>query len=156
MNTREGRAARQLKLAKTNGNHECIEFEMTVRIQDFAAITNVNTISELEQLLQKRYCNDANSFWLSHNDESKPSMSLLVKGDIAYLHYFPSESHPGFASSRNDENLIDGTTIFFLDSPDQEQEILNSSVVSFAQALKAATEFFYSKNLPKSINWSEL
>ncbi len=98
-----------------------------------------------------------NSFWLSHSDGTKPSLSMLVRGDLACLHYFPDDSHPGVSSIGEVAALKPGgTTIFFIDNPDQEQEILNSSVIHFAKAIEVAKEFFACKGLPRSIKWFEL
>ena len=49
-----------------------------------------------------------------------------------------------------------GTTLFFMDSPDQEQEVLNSSVVPFSKAIEVANEFLFSEEMPRAIKWFEL
>jgi len=129
---------------------------MTLRIQDFENTRNADDVNELERALRVRH-DDANSFWLSHGKETKPALSILVRGDLAYLHYFPDDSHPGFSSIGAVRELKrDGTTTFFLDTPEQEQEIVNSSIVSFSEAVKVAKEFFISKDLPEAIKWFEL
>jgi hypothetical protein len=129
---------------------------MTVRIQDFESTRNAKDVNELERALRSRH-GDANSFWLSHGEETKPALSILVRGDLAYLHYFPNDSHPGFASIGTVRELKpDHTTTFFLDTPDQEQEIMNNSIVSFSEAVQAAKAFFISKDLPAAIRWVEL
>jgi hypothetical protein len=130
---------------------------MALRVQDFESVTTANSVEQLEEALQKRYRDGVNSFWLSHDAETKPSISMLMKSDLAYLHYFPNDSHPGFASVGTVSELPQHkATTFFLDSPDQAQEILNSSIVPLSKALEVAKEFFASKDLPGHIKWSEL
>lgn len=129
---------------------------MALRVEDFYDDCDVTSAVELESALQKRY-GSANSFWLSHDREKYPSISLLVKGDLATVTYFPHDDHPGFTSVGNIEGLDpDGVTVFYLDSPTQEQEVLNASVVPFSTALEVAKEFFRSKELPRAIKWFEL
>ena len=43
-----------------------------------------------------------------------------------------------------------------MDSPDQAQEVLNSSVVPFNKAVEVAKEFFLSEEMPVAIDWLEL
>lgn len=130
---------------------------MNMRIEDFEGAYEASDISELEMVLQKRYGPGVNGFWLSHDNEKYPSVSLLVRGDLACLHYFPADSHPGFLSVGSIQELKpDESTIFFLDNPNQEQEIPNSSVISFYEAVEVAKGFFASKELPGSIEWLEL
>jgi hypothetical protein len=127
-----------------------------LRVDDFNHTVMVSDEEALERALRVRYA-DANSFWLTHDHEKNPAVSILVRGELAYVHYFPSESHPGFASVGSCENVARaGSTIFFMDSVNQEQEILNASVVPFSKALKAATEFFSHKELPSCLEWTEL
>ena len=130
---------------------------MNMRIEDFEGAYEASDISELETVLQKRYGPGVNGFWLSHDNKKHPSVSLLVKGDLACLHYFPTDSHPGFLSVGSVQELNpDEATIFFLDNPDQEQEMPNSSVIHFSKAVQVAKDFFASEELPRSIEWLEL
>jgi hypothetical protein len=130
---------------------------MNMRIEDFAGAYEASNTSELERLLQKRYGPGVNSFWLSHDDEKYPSVSLLVKGDLACLHYFPADTHPGFLSIGSVQELKpDEATTFFLNNLDQEQEMPNGSVIQYSKAVEVAKVFFASKELPRSIEWLEL
>ena len=129
-----------------------------MRIEDFFQNTLVHEESDLEVFLSRRYGDGVNSFWLHHFDELPlPAISLLVKGDISSLVYFPAKSHPGFKSVGHLKDLApDGTTTFFLDNLKQRQELLNDSVVSFQVALQVAKEFLISGDLPTAIEWFEL
>lgn len=127
-----------------------------MRIDDSKGTYQTKNSSELETVLQRRYGPGLNSFWLSHDGESYPTVALLVKGDLACLHYFPKDSHPGFLSIGPVQELKpDGATTFLLDNLD-EAEMPNSSVVYFHQAVEVAKEFLASKELPKSVQWIEL
>jgi hypothetical protein len=81
----------------------------------------------------------------------------MVSGDLAYVHYFPKDRHPGFASLGMLPGLRPGgDTSFFPDDTNETFEIMNQAVVRFADALRVAQEFAISPELPKSIQWSEL
>ena len=131
--------------------------KMAMRVEDFYDAHDVASITDLESALNKRYGQGVNSFWLSHAREKGPVISLLVKGDLATLTYFPGRDHPGFTSIGKMEGLNpDENTILYLDNPDQAQEIPNTSIVPFSTALEVSKEFFNSRNLPTAIQWFEL
>jgi len=130
---------------------------MALLVADFYEVCHVTSIRELEVALGRRYGPCANHFWISHDQEKNPTLAMFVKGDLASLTYFPNDSHPGFTSIGAIEGLNpDETSIFYMDSPTQEQEVLNSSIVTFPTALNVAREFFSSKELPRAIQWFEL
>ena len=126
-------------------------------IEDFNGTCDVSNATELENALNKRYGQEANSFWLTHSPSKSPSLAILVKGDLASLNYFPGGDSAGFTSVGEVKGLNpDEMSIFYLDNPNQEQEVLNSSIVPFSDALKTAKEFLASKKLPSTIEWFEL
>jgi Immunity protein Imm1 len=104
----------------------------------------------------RRDANGRNCFWLSHDDQPYPFLGVLVKGDLAYVHYFPEDRHAGHRSLGNLPGLDpEGLTTFYLDEG-TPQEILNDGIVLFEKALAAAKEFHQSPALPRSIEWQEL
>src|SRR5271157_2762678 len=126
---------------------------MNMRIWDFEGAYEANNISELDAVLQKRYGPGLNGFWLSHDNEKYPTISLLVKGDLSTLLYVPRESHPGFTPVGRVEGLDrTGNTMFSIDTIEQELEVSNEAVVLFSTALSVAKDFFASKELPGSID----
>jgi hypothetical protein len=130
---------------------------MSMKIEDFEGIYEVNNMSELGTILQKRYGPGVNGFWLSHDNDKYPAISLLVKGDLATLLYVPRESHPGFTPVGRVADLDKKeTTTFSVDTIEQEMEISNKAIVLFSTALSVAKDFFTSKELPRSIEWVEL
>ena len=131
--------------------------DITMTIYDFAGRHEVNNISALETVLQTRYGLHRNGFWISHHEERNPVLSLLVAGDLATALYFPYEGHPGFTSVGRVEGLDQNEfTTFSYDTIEQEQDFINSQIITFSNALLAAKDFFASKGLPKSIQWFEL
>jgi len=81
----------------------------------------------------------------------------MVNGNLAYVHYFPEERHPGCASVGNLSRLSrGGITNFYHDPGGEPFDILNGAVVPFSEALKVAQEFAVSKEMPKCIPWDSL
>jgi hypothetical protein len=127
-----------------------------MKIEDYDSVCEVATSQDIEAALSKRHGNGMNTFWLSHGIEEYPYINILAKGDLAYIHYFPRDGHPGFASVA--EGPVDkphDSSVFFL-CPTEKLWILNSAVVPFSDALKAAKEFSITAAMPKSIQWFEL
>ena len=130
-----------------------------MRVYDFDGLVEVSNIRELEKALMKRYLKDGeevNHFWLDH-DEAYPSLAIPIRGNLAGLHYFPEEGHPGFRSEGNMKGLKMGkTTEFYMNIHGQSIDVINDAIVPVSVALRVAKEFFYSKELPKSVEWFEL
>jgi Immunity protein Imm1 len=126
-------------------------------IEDYHTACDITTLAEVEALLRRRYGAGRNAFWLRHGCNKFPAINIMVSGDLAYIHYFPKERHPGFASVGMLPGLRSGEeTDFFLSSSNEPLGIMNDAVVRFSDALKAAQEFAISPELPKCIQWSEL
>jgi hypothetical protein len=128
-----------------------------MKSQDNESELNVTNPRDIEAALSKRQASGRNSFWLSHGAELYPVINILVKRDVAYLEYFPSEGHPGFTSvGRSLDLMPGGHTAFFPDDTNETLQIMNEAVVPFSDALRAAQEFAISQALPKCIQWFEL
>lgn len=129
-----------------------------MNVADIKGVLTARTILELETLLMRRCANSFNSFWLSHCDEDYPKLSLLVKGDLATLNYFPKEFDAAFVSVGRMPELKVGETTTFSISTDRADDliVLNDAVLPFSAALEAAKEFFHSGDLPKSVEWLQL
>lgn len=69
-----------------------------MRIEDFESEHDVTRPGDMTAALSKRDGRGINSFWLSHGAEEFPAINIMVKGDLAYVHYFPKHRHPGYAS----------------------------------------------------------
>jgi hypothetical protein len=127
-----------------------------MKIADFQGIYQADNIHELETILMKRYGGGFNSFWLSYDSDEYPQIGLLVKGDLAYIHYFPKEYDAGFTSVGTVSDLPGETTIFHLTKTGDDASVLNEAVLPFSAALRAAKEFFSAKELPTSVDWERL
>ncbi len=129
-----------------------------MKIRDMSDKTfDATNNSDVERILLKRYGQGVNAFWLHHEPQETPSLLILVNNKLANLNYFPNEDHPGYYSiARVPLAPADGTTVFFMNSPDEEEHVYNGAIVPFADALVAAKEFLVSPKLPPSIEWFEL
>jgi hypothetical protein len=128
-----------------------------MRVQDFEGVYQASTPNAIESVLAKRYGGGVNAFWLSHGDSKYPAILILVKGELASLHYFPRERHAGFRSVGAVEGLEPGgSSTFFMNNPHEEQEVLNDSIVPFSVALEVANEFSACTDLPRFAEWFEL
>src|ERR1035441_3537567 len=99
---------------------------MQMRIEDFGGVSDLANEEDIEKALAKRYGEGVNEFWLFYTDNKFPAISILVKGDIAALHYFPKDQDPGMTSIGGRLNLeAGGTTIFYINTTEEEQEVPN-------------------------------
>lgn len=121
-------------------------------------VHEVTNVDELEAILMRRHDNSASSFWLAHGVEEYPVLSLLVKDDLATLNFMPKEFDAGFASVGSKTALTPGDTTIFPISNNRADDVvvLNDAVLPFSIALQAAREFFFTKDLPKSLEWKQL
>jgi hypothetical protein len=86
-----------------------------MRIEDFDSDNDVTKPVDITAALSKRDGRRINSFWLSHGAEKYPTINIMVKGDLAYVHYFSKRRHPGYASvAKVLGPRPKGTSIFFL------------------------------------------
>ena len=122
-----------------------------VRVRTFDQEARPQTIAELRIVMSFRKENFA-SFWLSAGEG--PSLAVLVKDDIACVHYFPSKEHPGFHSVGLKADWE--TMVSFVADNYEAIDVPLAMVVPWNAALLAAEEFFQSSVTPTSIKWSEL
>jgi hypothetical protein len=127
-------------------------------VVDIAGAHEVKNVRELEAVLMRRYKNDLNAFWLAHRNGEYPTLSLLVKEDLASLNYIPKEHVAGLRSVGNMPHLNSGETTRFSISNNSGDDlfVLNDAVLPFSAALRAAKEFFFSEDPPQSIEWLQL
>jgi hypothetical protein len=72
---------------------------------------------------------------------------IFVNKDLATLHYFPCDDHPGFYSEGAMPGLDpDGDAVFFMNDLTEEEGFPNYKVVPFSAALVAAKESLASPN----------
>ena len=128
-----------------------------MKISDFASVYETHSDPEIELVLSKRYGDGVNELWLSNGTDKFPAISILVKGNLASLNYFPKPRDPGYRSAGPGLGLKPGGfTTFYINTPTEEQDVLNDSIVLFSDALAAAKQFAISTALPTAIDWVEL
>ena len=128
-----------------------------MRIEDLDSAHHVTNIADIEVVLNKRHRAGINSFWLADGAGTFPAINIMVNGDLAYVHYFPNDNHPGFASVGNLPGLRVGEfSEFFPEQSNDSFDIMNEAVIPFSDALKVAQEFASSPTMPKCIGWNSL
>lgn len=129
-----------------------------MKVHDISGSYQVDSIHELESVLRRRDENCANAFWLSHDDNPYPVLSLLVKGELATLHYMPKEYEAGCRSVGKMMGVKKGESTRFAISKYRGDDVyvLNEALLPFPVALEVAKEFFLSDKLPQSVEWFDL
>ena len=70
----------------------------------------VDDIQGLKRVLAWRDARGGAIFWLSGEDVRYPCLGIRVSGNIADVHYFPEEGHPGFRCLGGEGLPEDGET----------------------------------------------
>jgi len=130
-----------------------------MRVMDLNGIRVIKDMRELEELLSQKSDTDINNFTLSDENGGCPLLDVLVNGNLASLHYWFEQDHPGFRSFENlPPTESRGTTSF--DSSnllgDRVVSVDNLFVVPRSLAIDAAKEFFLTQELPNCVKWMEL
>jgi hypothetical protein len=117
----------------------------------------VDSIQDLESVLQRRDANGANAFWLSH-DARFPVLVVLVKDDVATVQYGPGDREAGWMSVGNlSDGITGGLTRFDTSQhPAGGVFIMNETLLPFSVAVEAAKEFFLDPTPPQSVEWLKL
>src|SRR6266508_5609040 len=81
-------------------------------VTDLTGTHEVSDLRELDAILSRRQ-DGKNWYWLAHGTDLYPTLTLVVKGDLAYLWFVPNHSNPGFNSIATDHGLDpNGSTTF--------------------------------------------
>ncbi len=97
-------------------------------------------------------------FWLSDGDYTFPALVLRVTGDVADVHYFPEDGHPGFRCVAI-QGLLEGgvTTLVYAGcDPWTGEDTPNEFIISIESARVIAEHFFVSKLMSNAVRWLEL
>jgi hypothetical protein len=124
-----------------------------VKIEDVRGVRVVESMIELDAALTESIRAGVREFWLS-DEHAFPAMAIWVKDDLATLHFFREEAHPGL---RSIGTILPtkGIVYFAPESTHQAEAVPNRFVVSLASALAAAKQFMLAK-IPDSIEWMDL
>src|SRR5258708_5310504 len=100
-----------------------------MRIQDYDSVWNVTKPADIEAALNKRHDGGINSFWLSHGTGLFPVIGMLVKGNLANVHYIPRDRDAGFTSvAKVLESSSEETSVFFV-RPTEKIWVRNGAVI---------------------------
>ena len=129
-----------------------------MHVSDIKRNHEIESIGDLNAILAKRYENESNGFWLSHESAEYPMLGVFVKKDLAYLHYIPAEYDAGFASVGGACDLPTGETTRFPMSVHEGDDIFvrNEAVIPVSVAFCAVRDFFSSRELPNCVEWKRL
>ena len=87
------------------------------------------------------------------SEQRHPKLVIHTNADLAYVHYFPAERHPGFQAVGGGN--ADGKVTFWQEG--QGEFCMPSAVVvTIEKAYAAAADFFNSRSLPGCVEWTEL
>jgi hypothetical protein len=97
-------------------------------------------------------------FWLTPDAQRNPALAIRVSGDMADVHYFPTDGHPGFRCLGGD-GLPEGglTTLVYQGAdPASGEQTPNEFVVPFETARAVAREFYRTQQMAAAVSWFEL
>jgi hypothetical protein len=81
-----------------------------VRVGGYSQTWRVDDDKSLEAALAWRDDRGGAIFWLTPDDREYPALAIRVTGDLADVHYFPLDGHPGFRCLGGDELPEGGLT----------------------------------------------
>jgi len=127
-----------------------------MKITHFGGVEECDSIAKLHAVLEKRYGNNANEFWIN-NKQKTPCFGVMVKDEYAYIQYFPDDESAGFVGKVENNNLPpEEIMIFYTNTVDEEIEVLNEMVVLFSEVEKVVIDFYNNCELSKCLNWNVL
>jgi hypothetical protein len=116
---------------------------------------SVETGSEIAGVLARRHDRGVNEFWLFYKGQEFPRMAINVAGDLAFVHYFPCDGHPGWRLLGHVAGLDPkGETAFQICG--EYDTAPNVFVVPCRVALEVAIAFSNDTRMPEVGEWYEL
>jgi hypothetical protein len=127
-----------------------------MKVYHFDDVTDCESLEALNNTLMIRHENGSNEFEL-HGSGEYPFMTIIVKNELACVHFFENEDDCGHYAYC-DEKLLeeDGYTTFYIGSATSETEVSNELVIPFSLALMAAQDFFLFLKMTENLKWFEL
>lgn len=125
-------------------------------IKHFGGSEQVTNTEDLARILNKRYAEDVNEFWITKDNQNNPCLVILVNKNLANVTYFPNEESSGFQCIGNMHNLNQNEfSVFYTNTLEEEIEISNSAIITFDKAMKIALDFLENRDIFDSIEWFE-
>jgi hypothetical protein len=117
--------------------------------------------SALEQVLRFRDGLGGGQFWLAHDDGSYPAIAIRISGELADVHYFPFEGHPGYraqASPSASQGPGGQSVVLIYEGcdPSTGEESPVEFIVPIDTAIGLAREFHRTGTRPQGAAWFEL
>jgi hypothetical protein len=112
---------------------------------------DVQDVAALEKAFAWRDSRGGAGFWLAHGSDRYPTLAIRISGDVADVHYFPHDGHPGFRCLGG-EGLPDGgmtTLVYDGCAPFSGEDTPNEFIVPFSKAWELAKEFFRTKPMSR-------
>lgn len=129
-----------------------------MRIDRYSEKLHVADDKSLDAALAWRDDRGDGMFWLGPDEDQYPALAIRASGEVADVHYFPCDGHPGFRCLGGN-GLPDGglTTLVYQGcDPATGEESPNEFVVSFETARALAREFFRTGQMSPTVSWFEL
>jgi hypothetical protein len=132
--------------------------EILVTVSGCQRNWDIQDLGALQQALASRDSLGGALFWLAHADDEYPTLAIRISGDVADVHFFPRDNHPGFRCLGGD-GLPEGgmtTLVFEGCDPGSGEDTPNEFVVPASTACEIAAEFFRTGRMSTHVSWFEL
>ncbi len=119
---------------------------------------HVHNQQALQEALSYRDNRGGAVFWLTHDGEEYPKLAIRVSGEIADVHFFPKDAHPGFRCLGGAGLPQGGMTTLVFDGcdPGAGEDTPNEFVVPVETAGAIAAEFLRTGQRSAEVEWCEL
>lgn len=124
-------------------------------VYDFTGKEECNNLNDLLNVLKQRSKGNSNEFEL-RTEHEYPYLTILVKGDLACVHYFEDEDDCGHYAYTDDNEVKEDYIVFNMGSENSETEISKDLVISVEQAYNVAVDFYEKQEMSNKVNWFEL
>jgi hypothetical protein len=132
-----------------------------MRIQGHNREWDADDETALEQVLAFRDDVGGALFWLTDDEDPHLALAIRISGDLADVHYFPEEGHPGFralaepSAARVKENQMT-TLIYEGCDPATGEETPSEFVLPVSTAIALARQFHRTRRRSPAVSWLEL
>ena len=119
------------------------------------------TVTSREDLLSALEMRDQRGgaeFWLTADAGHLPALAIRLSGQLADVHYFPGDGHPGLRRLGAVDLPVGGATLFVYEGcdPASGESVPNEFLISATMALSIAADFFETQKIPEAASWLEL
>lgn len=112
----------------------------------------------LQRVLQFRDGVGGALFWLARDGDRYPTLAIRISGDLADVHYFPRDGHPGFRALAEAPLQSGPARIFIYEGcdPATGEETPVEFVLPVSTAIDLAKEFHRTGARSSAVSWLEL